>query len=337
MAGPPRERNHLSDVLQARGEADEPLETEAEASVGHCAIPAQIQVGLIGLQGHASLLDASLEHLHRVLTLGAPDELAHTRDEDVHCGNSLAVLVQFHVERLDLLGVVIHDHRSLEHFLSEPALVLAVEVDAPGNVVLEFLLLRSDGFHEHVHGFRVSDPGERRVPHVLQPLDAGLVHHLLEEFQVVHAVLQHVSAAMPDVIFSQGHVVEDVSEGQLGLDHPELCQVARGVGVLGPEGRPEGVHAGQGTRVVLALQLAAHREVCLGVEEVLRVVHLAILPGEPPDHGSAVLGLGQLLLHRQQLPHQALHVGLELGVALVLLLRRLGCLHLLALGGDSRL
>jgi len=62
---------------------------------------------------------------------------------------------------------------------------------------------------------------------------------------------------------SPHHVVLQVGERDLGLDHPELRQVPAGVAVLRPERGAEGVHAGQGARVVLhlhAIQLACRRK-----------------------------------------------------------------------------
>ena len=59
----------------------------------------------------------------------------------------------------------------------------------------------------------------------------------------------------------QVHVVGQVVEGHLRLDHPELGQVARGVGVLGAEGRAEGVDLAQGAGEDLRLELAADGQV----------------------------------------------------------------------------
>src|ERR1700694_138548 len=51
--------------------------------------------------------------------------------------------------------------------------------------------------------------------------------------------------------FRQGRIVREVGESDLGLDHPELGEVAAGVGVLGAEGRTErvGLHYRQAVRI----------------------------------------------------------------------------------------
>ena len=49
-------------------------------------------------------------------------------------------------------------------------------------------------------------------------------------------------------------------EAHLGLKHPKLRQVSRGVGVLSAEARPESVHAAQRGCVGLGVQLTRHGE-----------------------------------------------------------------------------
>ena len=71
-------------------------------------------------------------------------------------------------------------------------------------------------------------------------------------------------------------VVGQVGEGDLRLDHPELGQVAAGVGVLRAERRPEGVDAGQRQAVGLDVELARHGQERGLAEEVLRVVDRAV-------------------------------------------------------------
>ncbi len=69
---------------------------------------------------------------------------------------------------------------------------------------------------------------------------------------------------------------DKIGERDLRLDHPELGEVARGVGVLGPERRAEGVDLGEREAVGLDVELARHGEERLAAEEVLREVDLAV-------------------------------------------------------------
>ena len=68
-------------------------------------------------------------------------------------------------------------------------------------------------------------------------------------------------------------VVVQVGERDFRLDHPELGQVAAGVGVLGAERRAEGVDLRQREAVGLDVELAGNREEGFPAEEVLRIVH----------------------------------------------------------------
>jgi hypothetical protein len=59
-----RERDDISNVLDASREEDETLESEAEASVRHGAVLSQLEVPPVGLKVHASLLDRIDKDLH---------------------------------------------------------------------------------------------------------------------------------------------------------------------------------------------------------------------------------------------------------------------------------
>ena len=118
-------------------------------------------------------------------------------------------------------------------------------------------------------GVGVVHPLERRLDELLHPADALGVDALGEERHVVAPLVEHGPADVPEARLGQVGVVGQVGEGDLGLDHPELGQVAGGVGVLGPEGRPERVHPAHGQAVGLDVELAGDGEVGLPAEEVL--------------------------------------------------------------------
>ena len=66
----------------------------------------------------------------------------------------------------------------------------------------------------------------------------------------------------------QSRVVREIGERDLGLDHPELGEVAAGVRVLGAEGRPERVDLGQPQAVGgLALRLGTDRLAVIHMHE----------------------------------------------------------------------
>ena len=71
-------------------------------------------------------------------------------------------------------------------------------------------------------------------------------------------MLEQVSDHVGDHILREGHVVLEVRKGDLGLDHPELRRVPRGVGALGTEGGAEGVDLAEGHGHALGRELPRH-------------------------------------------------------------------------------
>ena len=80
-----------------------------------------------------------------------------------------------------------------------------------------------------------------------------------------------------DEVLRQVHIVGIVVEGHLRLNHPKLCQVARGIRVLSSERRAKGVDLSQSHGGKLALQLTGDGKIGLLTEEVLAVVYFTLL------------------------------------------------------------
>src|SRR5580698_8674519 len=81
---------------------------------------------------------------------------------------------------------------------------------------------------------------------------------------------------MGDEVFGQLEEAIEFEEGYLGLDHPELCEVAAGFGFFGAEGGAEAVDLAEGEGGGFDVELAGLGEVGLVVVEV---VHLEELGG----------------------------------------------------------
>jgi hypothetical protein len=97
----------------------------------------------------------------------------------------------------------------------------------------------------------------------------ALLDALVEEGHVVRALGEHGVHQVLDEVLGDLAVAHEVAEGHLRLDHPELGEVAAGVGVLGAEGRAERVDVGEGAAVGLDVELAGDGEVRFFAEEVL--------------------------------------------------------------------
>ena len=118
-----------------------------------------------------------------------------------------------------------------------------------------------------------------------EPLVSRSTRRLVDKVGEDGEVEAHVSRTWRttnDVGLRVVHVVGQVGERHLGLDHPELGEVARRVGVLGAEGWAERVDVAEGARVGLGGELARDGEVRGLTEEVRRVrvgrlLHLSLL------------------------------------------------------------
>ena len=198
------------------------------------------------------LLDACHELVVALLTLRSADNLTDIREKHVHCTHGLAVVVELHVEGLDLLWIICKDYRALEVLLHEIALVLALQVDTPLYRELKFLAR----LLENLDTLSVGKAHKVVVEHEVESLDKLLVVHLLKEFNIVAAVLKSIADAIFHKVLSKVHVVGNVVEGNLRLNHPELCQVARSVGVFGTECRSESINCAKCGCSKLTLKLS---------------------------------------------------------------------------------
>mgnify|MGYP001646557849 CR=1 FL=1 len=287
---------YVADVAHAREVHHHALEAEAEACVAAGAVAAQVAVPPVVGGIHAKLLDAALEHVETLLALAAADDLADAGHKAVRRGDGFAVVVQAHIERLDLLGIIGDEHGALEDLLGEETLVLGLEISAPVDLVVELVVV----LLEQLHRVGVGDAAEVAAGDMLQTLDESLIDEAVEEREVVGAALHDGGN---DVFYHRLHdlkVAVEVAERHLRLDHPELGGVARGVGILGAEGGTEGVDVAESHGEVLGVELAGDGQAGLLAEEVLRIIDLAIL------------GLGDVLeVERRDLEHlaRALAVG----------------------------
>ncbi len=103
----------------------------------------------------------------------------------------------------------------------------------------------------------------------LEPGDGLGIDALREEGHVVGALVEERPEDRLEEVLGEVGVGGQVGEGDLRLDHPELREVPARVGVLGPEGRPEGVDLRHGQAVGLHVELPGDRQEGRLAEEVL--------------------------------------------------------------------
>src|SRR5580700_6506973 len=96
------------------------------------------------------------------------------------------VVVHPHIERLDVLRVVHHDHGLLSVLLGEIALVLRLQVDAPAHRKLELLL----GAFEHLDRLAVIHAHEIGRDDAFELCHQTLLDPLVEEGEILVPLLE---------------------------------------------------------------------------------------------------------------------------------------------------
>ena len=90
-------------------------------------------------------------------------------------------------------------------------------------------------------------------------------------------MLQSPTHTVLDEVLCQIHIVVDVVESHFGLNHPELGQMARRVGILCTERRPESVNGSQGRGTQLTFQLPGYGQRSRLAEEIVGIVYLPLV------------------------------------------------------------
>ena len=84
-------------------------------------------------------------------------------------------------------------------------------------------------------------------------------------------VRQRIRDQVLDVVLGTVHVIFEVGESKLSLNHPEFSKVSRCMGVLSTKAGSKVVDVGEADAVVLQGELPAHGQKRWFLEEVLRV------------------------------------------------------------------
>ena len=145
---------HIAYVLHARYEEHQSLEAQTETGVRSGTETTGVQIPPHIFHRDMPTLDLFVQQVQTLLTHATADDLTDLREEHIRTLHGLAVLVDLHIERLDILRIVGHDDGFLEMFLYEETLVLGAQVVAPVAGELKFLTVL-DGFLENANTLRV--------------------------------------------------------------------------------------------------------------------------------------------------------------------------------------
>ena len=271
-----REGNHVADILHTGYEKHQAFEAETETGVRTRAVFADIEVPPNVFVRNSHFLGASHECIVVFFTNRTTDDFTDLREEHIGALHRFAVFVGLHVERLDFLRVINHDHRLLEVLFHEIAFVFGSQVAAPVYGELKLFAL-GNGFFEQTNTFCVRQTHEFGVDHGVQAIEQGFVDHIIEEFEVLSAVFECPTYAVLDEVFFEIHQLREVHKGNFRLNHPELRKVARGVRVFGAEGRTEGVDRTECCGTEFAFELSRYGQARALTEEVVGIVDLSFV------------------------------------------------------------
>src|SRR5690606_9774861 len=80
---------------------------------------------------HVHILHFRFQDIQPFFPLRTTDDLTNARKQDIHSRNGFIIIVQAHIESLDLLWIIEKNHRAFKMFFHQEALMLALQVNSP--------------------------------------------------------------------------------------------------------------------------------------------------------------------------------------------------------------
>src|SRR5688572_3662934 len=116
--------------------------------------------------------------------------------------------------------------------------MFGLQVNTPGHGILKLHLGRC----QLLDRVRVTDATKSLLTETSDLLGCHIFIVLSVEAQLLRATTYDLAEEEAQKFLRQLHVILKVCKGHLRFDHPELSQMASGVGILSPEGRAESVN-----------------------------------------------------------------------------------------------
>ena len=112
---------------------------------------------------------------------------------------------------------------------------------------------------------------------MVQTIQKPLVNEGIEEIHFLRSILKYITDHIFEHFLCKIHVVIQICECTLRLDHPELSCMTCGIGILCSESRSKCINIAECLCIGLTIELSAYGKVCLFAEEVLAVIYGTIL------------------------------------------------------------
>ena len=225
----------------------------------------KIQIEIVILRFQTQLIHTCSQLVVIILSLASSDDLSDSRHQTVHSRNCLSILVEFHVECLDLLRIICNKYRSLVDLLCQIALMLCLKITSPEYLVIKFVIV----LLKDLNSLCIGHMCKFRIKHMVQSVKKPLVNEGIEEVHFLRCILKDITDHVFQHSLCKLHSILKVCKRTLRLDHPELSCMAGSVGILSTEGRSECVDIAECLCISLSVQLSAYGKVCLLSEEIL--------------------------------------------------------------------
>ena len=239
----------------------------------YAAVSAQIEIPPVIFLFESELLHACGQKVESLLSLRTADDLAYTGNEHIDRGYRLSVVIETHIERLDLLRVIGDEDRLFEYLFGKESFVFGLKVCAPIYGVLELVFM----LFKYLYRTSIGDLFEIAVYDMVKPFDKTLIHKVVEELHFFRALFEDVFNNVLDHVSSEIHIVVKIGESNFRLNHPELSGVAVGIALLRSESGSESINVAERERETLCVELTAYGKVGAFTEEVLRKIYAAVL------------------------------------------------------------
>ena len=95
------------------------------------AVTAKIEIPRLILFVKPEFVERAEKIIEPFLSLASSDDLADARNEKIRGGNSLAVVVEPHIKRLDVLRIIRHEHGLFIYGLRKIPFMLRLEIASP--------------------------------------------------------------------------------------------------------------------------------------------------------------------------------------------------------------
>src|SRR5574344_1728580 len=110
-----------------------------------------------------------------LLTYRTTDYLANLWEKNVSTLNSLVILIDLHIESLDILRIICHNNRLLEMMLYKETLMLAGKVNTPRYRIFKLLTI-SDSLFKNLYTLSIRKAYKVLLQHTFKSLDKSLIN-----------------------------------------------------------------------------------------------------------------------------------------------------------------